>query len=158
MTDDTTETTDMSDNETASDGTGTDPVDLLPVGDTDVLAEVAEADDESDTGSEVAEEVAAMHIESDETQVAEELGNDDDSEIVTDDPTMRPGKWYVVHTQSGYEKKVTANLEARIQSMNMEDRIYEIVIPMENYWQNHKFVLQYVLVLSVHDKWHKLLP
>ena len=48
-----------------------------------------------------------------------------------DDPTMRPGQWYVVHTQSGYEKKVTANLHARIQSMNMEDKIYEVVIPME---------------------------
>jgi len=34
-------------------------------------------------------------------------------------------------TQSGYEKKVTANLTARIQSMNMEEKIYEIVIPME---------------------------
>ncbi|HYF12211.1 MAG TPA: transcription termination/antitermination protein NusG, partial [Actinomycetota bacterium] len=39
--------------------------------------------------------------------------------------------WYVVHTQSGYEKKVTANLHARIQSMNMEDKIFEVVIPME---------------------------
>ena len=44
---------------------------------------------------------------------------------------MRPGQWYVVHTQSGYEKKVTANLHARIQSMNMEDKIYEVVIPTE---------------------------
>ena len=43
----------------------------------------------------------------------------------------RPGRWFVVHTQSGYEKKVTANLTARIQSMNMEEKIYEIVIPME---------------------------
>jgi transcription termination/antitermination protein NusG len=50
---------------------------------------------------------------------------------VVDDPWTRPGAWYVVHTQSGYEKKVTANLGARIQSMNMEDRIYEVVIPME---------------------------
>lgn len=48
-----------------------------------------------------------------------------------DDPWTRPGAWYVVHTQSGYEKKVTANLGARIQSMNMEDRIFEVVIPME---------------------------
>ena len=48
-----------------------------------------------------------------------------------DDPLLRPGQWYVVHTQSGYEKKVTANLNARIQSMNMEDKIYEVVIPME---------------------------
>ena len=36
-----------------------------------------------------------------------------------------------MHTQSGYEKKVTANLHARIQSMNMEDAIFEVVIPME---------------------------
>ena len=50
---------------------------------------------------------------------------------VVDDPWTKPGAWYVVHTQSGYEKKVTANLGARIQSMNMEDRIYEVVIPME---------------------------
>ena len=48
-----------------------------------------------------------------------------------DDPWTKPGSWYVVHSQSGYEKKVTANLHARIQSMNMEEKIFEIVIPME---------------------------
>jgi transcriptional antiterminator NusG len=52
-------------------------------------------------------------------------------EEIVDDPWTRPGAWYVVHTQSGYEKKVTANLHARIQSMNMEEKIYEVVIPME---------------------------
>jgi transcriptional antiterminator NusG len=51
--------------------------------------------------------------------------------VDVDDPWTRPGQWYVVHTQSGYEKKVTANLHARIQSMNMEEKIYEVVIPME---------------------------
>ena len=45
-------------------------------------------------------------------------------------PFDRPGRWYVVHTQSGYEKKVKQNLEARTQSMNMEDSIHECVIPM----------------------------
>jgi transcriptional antiterminator NusG len=161
MTDELTETTDMTDNDITSDETAANPVDLLPVGNTDVLAEAAEHDDESDEGFEVAEEVEAVHTESDETQAAEEDASDEEdsdtaaeasasdevdadadldsheedggeaSESVTDDPTMRPGQWYVVHTQSGYEKKVTANLEARIQSMNMEDKIYEIVIPME---------------------------
>jgi transcriptional antiterminator NusG len=158
MTDDLTETTDMNDNDITSDDTVANPVDLLPVGDTDVLAEAAEHDDESDEGVEVAEEVEAIHVESDETQAAEEDASDEDADsdtaaegsasdeadeardeseadvepaIEADDPTMRPGQWYVVHTQSGYEKKVTANLEARIQSMNMEDKIYEIVIPME---------------------------
>jgi transcriptional antiterminator NusG len=46
-------------------------------------------------------------------------------------PFDRPGKWFVVHTQSGYEKKVKQNLEARTSSMNMEGRIHEVVIPME---------------------------
>jgi len=155
MTDETTETTDMSDNETISettaDGGVQNPVDLLPVGDTDVLAEAAQTDDESDTGSAVAEEVEAVHLDVDDASdddaaadtAAEASATDeagaapgegeaaDEPAVITDDPTMRPGQWYVVHTQSGYEKKVTANLEARIQSMNMEDKIYEIVIPME---------------------------
>jgi transcription termination/antitermination protein NusG len=64
-----------------------------------------------------------------------ETPTDDDEAVVeeevVDDPWTRPGAWYVVHTQSGYEKKVTANLHARIQSMNMEDKIFEVVIPME---------------------------
>ncbi len=47
-------------------------------------------------------------------------------------PYDRPGRWFVVHTQSGYEKKVKQNLEARISSMNMEERIHEVVIPMED--------------------------
>ena len=44
-------------------------------------------------------------------------------------PYDRPGRWFVLHTQSGYEKKVKQNLQARIASMNMEERIYEVVIP-----------------------------
>jgi transcriptional antiterminator NusG len=44
----------------------------------------------------------------------------------------RPGKWFVVHTQSGYEKKVKQNLEARVQSFDMEEKIYEVVVPMED--------------------------
>ncbi|MGH9245923.1 MAG: transcription termination/antitermination protein NusG [Acidimicrobiales bacterium] len=47
-------------------------------------------------------------------------------------PYDRPGRWFVVHTQSGYEKKVKQNLEARTSSMNMEERIFEVVIPMED--------------------------
>ena len=42
------------------------------------------------------------------------------------------GEWYVVHTYAGYENKVKANLESRISSMNMEERIFEVVIPMED--------------------------
>ncbi len=43
-----------------------------------------------------------------------------------------PGDFYVVHTYAGYEQKVKANLESRISSMNMEDRIYDVIIPTED--------------------------
>jgi len=181
-------TDDMTDETTSNDMTDTDPteanstesevptnpLDLLPVGDTDVIAEARAAEDAAE---DVAEEIEAVHIETDVEQAAEEeaaeeetaeeeaaedeaveqfeekeaevaedvesdAGDTDDetssdeaedeaSSIEVDNPLLRPGQWYVVHTQSGYEKKVTANLEARIQSMNMEDKIFEIVIPME---------------------------
>jgi len=41
-------------------------------------------------------------------------------------------RWYVVHTYSGYENKVKANLEKRIESMNMGDYIFNIVVPVED--------------------------
>jgi transcriptional antiterminator NusG len=47
-------------------------------------------------------------------------------------PYDRPGQWYVIHSYAGYENKVKSNLESRIASMNMEERIFEVVIPMED--------------------------
>lgn len=41
-------------------------------------------------------------------------------------------KWYVIHTYSGYENKVKANLEKRVESMNMGDKIFRIMVPMED--------------------------
>ena len=158
MTDDLIETTDMSNDDIATDEIVPSPIDLLPIGDTDVLADAEERDDDSDdevsddevsdtpvsdttmdgdddestpnSGEEVDSEVSNSGDEVD-GEVSDGKEPTDEPAIEVDDPTMRPGQWYVVHTQSGYEKKVTANLEARIQSMNMEDKIYEIVIPME---------------------------
>jgi transcriptional antiterminator NusG len=40
--------------------------------------------------------------------------------------------WYVIHAYSGYENKVKANLEKRIESMNMEEKIFRILVPMED--------------------------
>jgi transcriptional antiterminator NusG len=40
-------------------------------------------------------------------------------------------EWYVIHTYSGYENKVKANLEKRVESMNMEDKIFKVEVPME---------------------------
>jgi transcriptional antiterminator NusG len=64
-----------------------------------------------------------------EDELAEE---EQEVERVVESPYDRPGQWYVVHTYAGYENKVKSNLESRISSMNMEDRIYEVVIPMED--------------------------
>jgi transcription termination/antitermination protein NusG len=60
--------------------------------------------------------------------------DDDEDEDFTplESPYDRPGQWFVVHTYAGYENKVKSNLESRINSMNMEDRIFEVVIPMED--------------------------
>jgi transcriptional antiterminator NusG len=100
---------------------------------------VAEARDEiADT---VAEAEAFVEAEA---EAAGSDGDGSDDEVLSEDelltvsaprpisPYDRPGRWYVVHTQSGYEKKVKQNLEARIGSMNMEERIHEVVIPMED--------------------------
>ena len=49
-----------------------------------------------------------------------------------DDPFGGPGDWYVVHTYAGYENKVKTNLEQRIHTMQMEDKIFRVHIPMED--------------------------
>ena len=40
-------------------------------------------------------------------------------------------RWYIIHTYSGYEKKVKTDLEKRIESLNLEDRVFRIVVPEE---------------------------
>ncbi len=63
----------------------------------------------------------------------DEVEDEEEEEFpVVESPYDRPGRWYVVHTYAGYENKVKSNLESRIVSMNMEDRIFEVVIPMED--------------------------
>ena len=43
---------------------------------------------------------------------------------------LQPGDWYVVHSYAGYENRVRTNLESRTQSLNMEDFIYQIEVPV----------------------------
>ena len=60
--------------------------------------------------------------------------DEDDDEIVEAEPSPydRPGRWFVVHTYAGYENKVKQNLASRVRSMNVEEQIFEVVIPMED--------------------------
>lgn len=107
-----------------------DESELLTVSDETESDDTTEANADVDASGEVVEDAAA---DATDEAVSFDLTTDDDEEDEpVDDPWTRPGRWYVVHTQSGYEKKVTANLAARIQSMNAEDKIYEVVIPMED--------------------------
>jgi transcriptional antiterminator NusG len=98
-------------------------------------APAAPGSDEATSGKspEVADneyETAADILEDEDLLTDEELI---ERQARPESPFDKPGRWFVVHTQSGYEKKVKQNLEARIQSMNAEDAVYEVVIPMEEY-------------------------
>ena len=139
--------------ETAAEAGEQSLADLLPTGDlvddatedtvTEPATDQAASDDEADQpvtdeagDAEQADDAAGGEVASDEVVSEDELLDESAAAAQDvpdeDDPWTRPGSWYVVHTQSGYEKKVTANLHARIQSMNMEDQIFEVVIPMED--------------------------
>ena len=60
-------------------------------------------------------------------------GDEEDEEPVpVESPYDRPGRWYVVHTYSGYENKVRSNLGNVVASRGIEDRVFEVVIPMED--------------------------
>ncbi|WIB59229.1 transcription termination/antitermination protein NusG [Curtobacterium sp. MCLR17_007] len=45
---------------------------------------------------------------------------------------MKPGKWYVIHSYAGFERRVKSNIENRMVSMSMEDYIYQVEVPMED--------------------------
>jgi transcriptional antiterminator NusG len=127
----TTEPTDAPTDDAPTDDAPTDDASTTVV-EEDVSAEVEEAPADAvveDTA--VADEDAAVADEASEVEGDDEAA-DEDEEPAEPSPWLRPGQWFVVHTQSGYEKKVKSNLEARIQSMNMEEKIFEVVIPMED--------------------------
>lgn len=58
--------------------------------------------------------------------------DEEEEEEIEPSPYDRPGRWYVVHTYAGYENKVKQNLTTRMKALNVEELIYEIVIPTED--------------------------
>ncbi len=113
---------------------------------TEALEEVVPAGEESEAeridaaeafGGDVEDETAALP---DEDAEGEEAAVDADGDVVPDvdpvrafkdDLASRFGDWYVVHSYAGYENRVKANLESRTTSLNMEDYIFEVQVPME---------------------------
>jgi transcription termination/antitermination protein NusG len=57
---------------------------------------------------------------------------EDEEPVPVESPYDRPGRWYVVHTYSGYENKVRSNMGNVVASRGIEDRVFEVVIPMED--------------------------
>jgi transcription termination/antitermination protein NusG len=76
--------------------------------------------------------IDATEAASDGLEVDEAGGEDGEEDEYVPSPYDRPGRWYVVHTYSGYENKVRSNLSNVVASRNMEDRVFEVVIPMED--------------------------
>jgi transcriptional antiterminator NusG len=103
--------------------------------------EAALAASATEIATSVVEEIAAITEPMASTDSELALATDEDGDVESDenDPnaefrrTLRTalGDWYVVHSYAGYEKKVKGNLQTRIQSLNMEDYIFQIEVPEE---------------------------
>ncbi|HWG61963.1 MAG TPA: transcription termination/antitermination protein NusG, partial [Streptosporangiaceae bacterium] len=65
-----------------------------------------------------------------EAAAGEAPEDDDPVALFKAEMRLQPGDWYVVHSYAGYENRVKANLESRTQSLNMEDYIYQIEVPV----------------------------
>jgi len=99
----------------------------------DTESPAAESDDDTDLDT----DLDTDHDESDDDTVAaiaEETAEEEELDPVEE---MRaalrraPGDWYVVHSYAGYENKVKANLETRVQTLDVEDYIFQVEVPTE---------------------------
>jgi transcription termination/antitermination factor NusG len=126
------------------------PADDAPIPADAELAEVVSADTEpadSESAEDDSAEVEPADAELADTELADteladaELADTEAAEAAEESPDgvleeftrelrMLPGDWYVVHSYAGYENRVKTNLESRIQSLNMEDYIYQIEVPV----------------------------
>jgi len=119
---------------------GVDDAAVDGVGADDSMAEDAAAAQEAPAETVTAEDAAEAEVGLEAEAGADdaEAGADDAEAEVVADPAaefsrqlrMLPGDWYVVHSYAGYENRVKANLESRTQSLNMEDYIFQIEVPV----------------------------
>jgi transcriptional antiterminator NusG len=93
-------------------------------------ADAASADGVPESADGVPEDDAEFAADSQDGEGEEEEKPDDAREEFERELRMLPGDWYVVHSYAGYENRVKTNLESRIQSLNMEDYIFQIEVPV----------------------------
>ena len=92
--------------------------------DSDDDSDASEADVEGDDSDEDSEEADALAAAAAKAEV-------DPAEEFKAKLRRQEGDWYVIHSYAGYENRVKANLETRIQTLDMEEFIFEIQVPME---------------------------
>jgi transcription termination/antitermination protein NusG len=107
---------------------------LLGASEQDAEAEVR--DETGDAEAEPAEVDVEVEVEASTEAVTEEpsvedVEDEDPLETLRRELRAQVGDWYVVHSYAGYENKVKANLESRIQSLDMEDYIFQVEVPTE---------------------------
>jgi transcriptional antiterminator NusG len=94
--------------------------------------ESAETKEEPAAGAEAEEESADLQAIAEVALPLIEPGDEEDEPYVDEEEDeAEGGRWYVIHSYSGYEKKVKKNLEHRIESLAMQDKIFEVVVPTE---------------------------
>lgn len=99
----------------------------------DEEAEAEVAASAADLGEDVAEDAdSATDLEAAEEE-APQLSVEEQRAAFIADLKLQFGEWYVVHSYAGYEKRVKANLESRTTSLNMEDYIFQVEVPMEEF-------------------------
>jgi transcriptional antiterminator NusG len=127
---------------TSSAQTGEEAETVAPQADTAVdeaTGEIIEAAVEAE--QEQTEAVAETKAEDDEAviEAAEEVVSEVElEEDLRESLLMKAGDWYVIHSYAGYEKRVKANLERRSETMNLEDRLFQVEVPEEEVWEFRK--------------------
>ena len=112
-----------------------------------------------DTGAVGADEDAAPAEVADETDGADAAATPDEDEdpavALKKELRLKPGEWYVIHSYAGYENKVKANLETRVQNLDVGDYIFQVEVPTEEVTEikngqpkkvNRKVLPGYILV------------
>ena len=108
------------------------PTDQSQEADADAAEPVSILESPTPPAEEIVEVTPEPSLEDAELVDVTEVEDEEAPAPAEPSPYDRPGNWFVVHTYAGYENKVKQNLASRVRSMNVEDRIYEVVIPMED--------------------------
>ena len=97
-------------------------------------APAAEAESAEETGVESDEAAAESSAETEEE--AEDAAYRKRLREFTRELKKQPGQWYIIQCYSGYENKVRTNLDMRAQTLEVEDSIFEVVVPIEQIMEN----------------------